>query len=231
MVSIRVYTELLKSYSHLIMWPGVALILSDTWEDCKLPSRFKAVQHPSLHQWHGEALSAQSSEELLWLRSEVTNMRLHNQPKPCKAEYAVLLIGVCLCCSRFSVFICPYGETIEAIFFAIMFSLLLFCGKSPFHSSLNLGLQPCWLTQVLLRLIIIDVRVLQIAQFQHSSNKNEVKFAAVNTETWESMCQLMSCFARKHFSWLWPAAVLINSRGILIVASAIFFESKASFQS
>lgn len=29
-VSIRVYTELLKSYSHLIMQSGVALILSDT---------------------------------------------------------------------------------------------------------------------------------------------------------------------------------------------------------
>lgn len=152
-------------------------------------------------------------------------MRVHNQAKPCKAGYAVLLIGVCLCCSRLSVFICDVQRNNRSNFpcyYVFIIVILWQITFSQFSESQS------WLIQVLLQLII-GIRVLQIAPFQHSSNKNEVEFGVVNTATSDLMCQLMSYFARKHFSWLWPAAVLINSRGILIVASAIFWEQRLSF--
>lgn len=78
---------------------------------------------------------------------------------------------------------------------------------------------------------MIGVTVVQIDPFYHSSKKNEIKFVTVNTGTWEVIHQLMSYFARKHLSWLWPAAVLINSKGILIVASDIYLFHSATFHS
>lgn len=151
-------------------------------------------------------------------------MRLHNQARPRKVGNTVLLIGACLGCSRLSALICHVQRNNRSNFlchYVFIIVILRQITFSQFSESENA--QPCWLIQVLLQLIT-GVRVLQIAPFQHRSNKNEVECTAANTEMWDPLCQLMSYFARKHFSWLWPAAVLINSRGILIVASAFFWE-------
>lgn len=149
-------------------------------------------------------------------------MSLYNQAKSCKAHNTVPLIDVCLCCSGLSVFICCLQRNNRSNFlryYVFIIVILWQITLSQFSASQNM--QPRWLIQVLLQ-VIIGVRVLRIASSQYRISA-EVECKAVSTARWDFMCQLMPYFVRKHFNWLWPAAVLINSRGILIVASAIFF--------
>lgn len=139
----------------------------------------------------------------------------------------MLLIGVCICCSRLSAFICCLQRNNRSNFLCYYVFIIVILWQiivSWFSGSQNA--QPCWSIRVLLQLIT-RVRVLQVAPFQHRSSKKWT--ATVNTGMWDLIRQLLSYFARKQFSWLWPAAVLINSRGILIVAGAIFLRVKSPF--
>lgn len=146
---------------------------------------------------------------------KVTNKRLYNHAGFCKSN-AYRLFDWCLSLLQSSSD--THGETIGAIFLAIMFPSLLFCSKSPSHSP-SLRTQPRWLIQVLLQ-IMIDVGSISDWHFLRSDELNSLQ----STLNVRSVCQLMSYIERKHCSWLWPAAVLINSRGFLIEAFTIVGE-------
>ena len=171
--SIRVHTELLKilfTPNHTA-WSGPHLV----WYMVKI-ANFPAVvaSRFSIPICVGDMerpFNAQPSEELLWLRSEVTNARLRNRTEPRKAGYTVPLIGVCLCRGRLSVFICHVQRNNRSNFlchYVFIIVILWQITFSQFSESQNA--QSCWLIQGLLQLII-GVKILQIAPFQHRSSK------------------------------------------------------------
>lgn len=128
MVSIRVYIELLKSYSHLIMQLGVALISSDTFlrlQTCRVESQsISSMKRPSAHSHLRNFCD--------W-DQRVTNMLLHNQARPCKAGILSAWMVSVSAATRAIDLPCPKKHKKQ-------FSLLLFCARLPFYSSLNPGL-------------------------------------------------------------------------------------------
>lgn len=162
MVSIRSYTELLKSYLHLIMQPGVALILSETWlrlQTFQQLRRSSATSQSVSVTWRG------SRRATIW-RAPVIEIRghEHNQAKPCKAGHTVL-IGICLCCSWLSVFIWDIQRNNRSNFLRYYVFIIVILWQITFSEfSESQSAQPCGSIQVLLQLII-GVRVFQIAPF------------------------------------------------------------------
>lgn len=228
-LSIRWYTELLKSYSHLIIQPGVALI--PAWQmGCQ--TFFQTLSH-GFPIYTAAVERRRACDHLKnfsdWDQRSGTRVSDNRAVAGAERRAPLLWLSSVSAAADFQYSFAARTETIQAIFFAIMFSLLLFCGKSPFHSSPKTSERagPRWLIQVLLR---ANKKALGGLQISPSVQKWSQARSAVSAEMRDLTCQLMSCLARKHFSWLWPGAVLINTRGILIEAS-VLLESKASFHS
>lgn len=119
MVSIGVLSQLLESHSHLIMRPGESLISSH------IQLRLQALQQFSPCTGTAQSASVMRSPQHTtspWLRSEVTNI---SKPNPAKQGIRSRLASVSAAVDSQYSFI-TYRETKEAIFFAIMFSSLLF---------------------------------------------------------------------------------------------------------
>lgn len=140
MLSIRAYTELLKILftSNHTAWSGPRLVWymvktanfpAVVARQCSIPIWVADMERPSAHNHLKNSCD--------WDQGSQTWVSI---TKPSPVKHKILspwLMSVSAAVdSQYS--FAAYRETIEAIFFAIMFSLLLFCGKSLFHSSPHL---------------------------------------------------------------------------------------------
>lgn len=175
MVSIRVYIELLKSYSHLIMQLGVALISSDTFlrlQTCRVESQsISSMKRPSAHSHLRNFCD--------W-DQRVTNMLLHNQARPCKAGILSAWMVSVSAATRAIDLPCPKKHKKQ-------FSLLLFCARLPFYS---------FLIQFQL---IIALRILQIALFHNSSSEKRRRIGGCQHENVRSYVSVNVVLCKKTF--------------------------------
>lgn len=127
---LRVYTEVLKSYSHHVAWSDPHLV----WYMVKT-ANFPAIvaQRCSISICISDMKRSSAHNHLKnfceWHQRSWTHISHFG---PCKAGGTGFLIGVFLCCVYSEYWFATYRETQEAILFAIMFSLLLFLWQITF---------------------------------------------------------------------------------------------------
>lgn len=188
MVSIRVYIELLKSYSHLIMQLGVALISSDTFlrlQTCRVESQSISSMK------RGPQRTAILGISVIEIRGSQTCFSI-TKPDPVKQVYCPP--EWCLSPLRLALSICRVQRNTRSnsicyyIFIIVILCQITFL---QFFKS-----RPWWLIQFQL---IIALRILQIALFHNSSSEKRRRIGGCQHENVRSYVSVNVVLCKKTF--------------------------------